>query len=735
MKNGISLLFCLCMFFRADGQDRAMTDTVRDLDNIIVEYNKWEQKINEVPNKIVRVDMKEARLRNPQTSADLLAMGGAVFIQKSQLGGGSPMIRGFATNRVLIVVDGVRMNNAIFRSGNIQNIISIDPLALDEAEVIFGPGSLIYGSDAIGGVMDFHSLKPRFSRDGRMLVKGSAFTRYSTANNERTFHADINFGTGKMSALTSVSYSHFGDLRMGLHGGQDSYLRPEYVRRINNADSIVPNRDPRVQRFSGYDQWNILHKMAFRISETSSLQYSFTYAGTGNAPRYDRLIQYRQGKLRFADWYYGPMIWRMHQLQFSSKKKTALYDESKWVTSYQDYDESRFERARGSASLNQQAERVTVYTLNWDATKETGKAQIFYGLEGNLNMVNSFGIRTNINTGESVPFLGRYPDGSNTKALGAYLTFKQNLGEQFTVTAGARFSYNTLNASFDTTFIKFPYGRVDLRDAAPTGSLGMVYRPKKGWQMNMNLSTGFRMPNIDDMGKFFETAPGLITVPNPELRSEYAWNIEVGLARRSFQKMNFELTAFYTILDNAIVRRPFTFNGGDSIIFGGISSAVEALQNLGHANVWGLQLASEVYITPKLIWQLNANWVKGRETDDASDIQVPVRHAPPFYGNTNVRYTAGKLTAEFSVFYNATVRTEDLAPSEKAKADIYARDALGNPYSPSWYTINLKCSYPINRHFSLNAGWENMTNQRYRPYSSGIVSAGSNLVVSARAVF
>jgi hemoglobin/transferrin/lactoferrin receptor protein len=209
----------------------------------------------------------------------------------------------------------------------------------------------------------------------------------------------------------------------------------------------------------------------------------------------------------------------------------------------------------------------------------------------------------------------------------------------------------------------------------------------------------------------------------------------VGLARRSFQKVNFELTAFYTILDNAIVRRPFTFNGGDSIIFGGISSAVEALQNLGRANVWGLQLASEVYITPKLIWQLNANWVKGRETDDASDIQVPIRHAPPFYGNSNLRYTAGKLTAEFTLFYNATVRAEDLAPSEKAKADIYARDVMGNPYSPSWYTLNLKCSYPINRHFSLNAGWENMTNQRYRPYSSGIVSAGSNIVLSARAVF
>ena len=86
--------------------------------------------------------MRDARLRNPQTTADLLGQIGSVFIQKSQMGGGSPMIRGFATNRVLMVADGVRMNNAIYRSGNNQNIISIDPFSLEDAEVIFGPGSI-----------------------------------------------------------------------------------------------------------------------------------------------------------------------------------------------------------------------------------------------------------------------------------------------------------------------------------------------------------------------------------------------------------------------------------------------------------------------------------------------------------------------------------------------------------------------------------------------------------------
>ena len=109
----------------------AQEDTLREktLEGVVISANKWEQKLNEVPNKIVKINKNDILRNNPQTSADLLGQSGNVFIQKSQLGGGSPMIRGFATNRVLLVADGVRMNNAIYRSGNLQNVISIDPLS------------------------------------------------------------------------------------------------------------------------------------------------------------------------------------------------------------------------------------------------------------------------------------------------------------------------------------------------------------------------------------------------------------------------------------------------------------------------------------------------------------------------------------------------------------------------------------------------------------------------------
>ena len=702
------------------------------MDEVLVVFNKWEQKRNEVPNKIAKVDIRESRLRNPQTTADLLGQTGAVFIQKSQLGGGSPMIRGFATNRVLIVADGVRMNNAIYRSGNLQNIILIDALALYDAEVIFGPGSLIYGSDAIGGVMDFHTLKPRLSVDDHMILKGSALLRYSSANQENTIHADINAGWKKWSFLSSFTHSNYEDQRMGKHHGQESYLRPEYIERINNKDSIIQNNDPRVQKFSGYEQTNFLQKIRYKPSDYLDLLYGFTYAATGNAPRYDRLIQYQQGKLRFAEWYYGPMLWRMHNLQVTHTRKNGFYDESRFISSFQDYTESRTDRKYGSLIRNNQAENVKAFTANWDANKNIKKGQVFYGLEYVFNKVSSAGVRENIDSGMITPFVSRYPDGSTWSTMGLYGSYKINIKPKLTFTTGLRYSFNTLHATFDTSFIKFPYDEADIRDGALTGNAGLVYRPQESWQFNGNISTGFRMPNVDDVGKLFESVPGSITVPNPDLNSEYAWNFEIGIIYHLSRKLRVEVNGFHTLLDNAIVRRPFSFNGKDSIFFEGIYSGVEALQNVSKATVWGLQISAELSITKRWTVQTYANWITGKETDDIKNIQVPLRHAPPFYGNTNLRYQFKKLFIELSAFYNSEVKNENLAPSEQAKKEIYAKDENGKPFSPSWYTVNLKASFQLNQHLAITGGWENITDQRYRPYSSGIVAAGSNLILSIR---
>ncbi len=173
-----------------------LTRKIFAIEEFVMSANRWEQNKNEVPNKITSILKPAVELQNPQTAADLIGISDEVYIQKSQLGGGSPMIRGFATNRILIVVDGVRMNNAIYREGNIHNVISLDPSAIESTEIIFGPGASVYGSDAIGGVMDFHTKKALFSTGEKLYIKADAFTRFSSANKEKTGHFDFTWHGG-----------------------------------------------------------------------------------------------------------------------------------------------------------------------------------------------------------------------------------------------------------------------------------------------------------------------------------------------------------------------------------------------------------------------------------------------------------------------------------------------------------------------------------------------------------
>lgn len=732
MKNGLIALW-LAVCLPVSGKSQQDSLPAKTLEEIVLSVNKWEQKINEVPNKIARLTRATVLRNNPPTAADLLAQTGSVFIQKSQMGGGSPMIRGFATSRVLIVVDGVRMNNAIYRSGNLQNVISIDALSTETAEVIFGPGSITYGSDAIGGVMDFHSLEARFSNDSQTYSRGNLMTRYATVNKEITTHADFSWGNKKWAFVSSASFSRFDDLKMGRHGGPPGYLRPEYITRKNNTDVIIQNSNPRLQRFSGYDQLNLLQKIRYRPGKHSDLQYSFTFAKTGDVPRYDRLLQYRNGALRFAEWNYGPMKWQMHNLRFADTKSRKLYNQAKTVIAYQHYEESRIDRAFQSNTRNIQTERVEVFTINWDATKKAGKGELFYGTEYAYNHIRSHGKKINISNGTGLPAISRYPDGSRWSSAAVYSSYKINLHRQWSFTAGLRYNYNLLKATFDSSFISFPYDKTSLSDGAMTGTAGLVFRPAESWQLNGLISTGYRMPNIDDMGKLFESVPGSITVPNPGLKAEYAWNIELAVIKNITGKFRFEVNGFHSILQDAITRRSFQFNGQDSILFDGTLSRVEALQNVARATVWGLHVSMELFFSPHLSFQTHANRITGKETDDVNNEQVPLRHAPPFYGSSLIRYQKKRLFLEGSCIYNSVIRNKDLAPSEQAKTDIYAKDQYGLPYSPGWYTINLRSSFSCTEKITVTAAWENITNQRYRPYSSGIVAAGSNFIVSLRA--
>ncbi len=700
-----------------------------NLSEVVISASKWEQNIKEVPNKITTILPRQVNFHNPQTAADLLNLSNEVFIQKSQFGGGSPMIRGFSANSVLIVVDGVRMNNAIFRSGNLQNVISIDPNIIESAEVIFGPGSIIYGSDALGGVMDFHTRKVRLGMNDENYISANSLFRYSTASNEKTVHMDINYGSDKWGFITSFTYSDFDDLKMGSHHNS-IFKREKYTVREFGHDTTVINDDFNVQKFSGYEYLNFLQKVRYKPNKHYDITYSLIYSNTSDIPRYDRLIQTKDDHFKYAEWYYGPQYWMMNNLNLKLHEVSQLFDNAQILLAFQQFEESRNDRKYKSDYLRERTENINAYSLNIDFDKELNeKHTFFYGFEAVHNTVDSKSMKENIETGKTEATSTRYPDGgSNYSTFAAYLSYKYNLSEKYTLSAGARYSHVLLKSKFkDTTFFKFPFEEIDLSTGALNGSLGLVYRPDEKIQLKLNASSGFRAPNIDDVAKVFDSEPGNVIVPNKNLKPEYAYNIDIGAVKEFGKIAKFDATFFYTFLVDAMVRRESTFNGKDSIIYDGELSQVWSLQNVGHAYIYGGSFSFAMDITPNFAFDTYLTYQKGRDSDDQ-----PLRHVPPLFGSSGITYKAEKIRIKLYSRYNGEISYDDLAESERNKPHLYAKDENGNPYSPAWWTLNLKASYQIIKNIQLNAGIENILDYRFRPYSSGICAPGRNFFITIR---
>lgn len=702
------------------------------LDEIILSVAKFGQRKRDIPQQIVSVTSEDVRFRNPQTAADLLESSGQVYVQKSQLGGGSPLIRGFSTNRLLITVDGVRFNTAIFRGGNVQNVISIDPFAVERTEVILGPGSVVYGSDAVGGVMNFYTQKPRYSFEDGIDISGSALGRYSTASNEKTGHFDLNIGMKEWAFLTSVTYTDFDDLRMGSNG-PDDYLRNEYVETINGVDTEVENDDPRVQRFTGYDQINFMQKVRFSPSKEWDFNLGMFYTTTSDYPRYDRLIRKRDGQLRSAEWYYGPQEWMSGNLQVSHQQDgVAMFDDSKFTLSYQRFKESRNDRDFGDTILFESDEVVNAYTGGLDLTKKIGAYNLFYGAEYVYNKVGSEGRQTDITNGISTADASRYPDGSIWQSMALYASVQSKFSKTVSFQGGLRYNHILLDADFteNNQFFDLPFTEANVNTGALTGSAGITWQPNQilGWRLNFG--TAFRAPNVDDVGKIFDSEPGSVVVPNPDVEAEYAYNGEIGTTLNFDNVVKLDVAAYYTVLKDALVRRDFSLDGQTTIIYQGDESNVQAIQNAGRAEVYGFEVGMEVNFSEAFQMTSRYNITDGF-TQEEDGTEAPIRHAAPPFGNTHLIFKKEKWKLDAFIDFNGQFDFKDLAPSQQSNAFLFASDENGDPFSPSWYTLNIAGQYQLTSDLQLTASLENITDQRYRQYSSGIAGAGRNLIVAA----
>ena len=708
------------------------SDTAKKaLPDVVVFANKFPALSKNIVQKVDFITDKNA-INQQANTGDILTQSGQVFVQKSQSGGGSPVIRGFEASRVLLMVDGVRLNNAIFRGGHLQNIITIDNMILDRVEVIYGPSSTLYGSDALGGVVNMFTKKPILTTTTNWKTNANLIQRYASGQNENRTHLDVNIANNKWAYLTSFTYGSFGDMRQGANRSStypDFGKRSFYVVREAGADMVKVNEDVNVQKLSGYQQTDLLQKVLYKPNENSEHLLNIQISNSSNINRYDRLTETSKALPVYSEWYYGPQIRNLISYKYTATKLTGYFSDLMVTSSFQDIEESRISRKYNTTSKDFRFERVNVLGVNADLLHKQSNGEIHLGAESYTNFVRSTAERLNIATSALSRITTRYSDGPTKMSYNAlYLQQTKQLDAHWVLNDGIRFNLVQLDARFaDTTLMHFPFNKAIQNNTAITGNLGVAYNGENGYRATAGLSSGFRSPNVDDLTKVFDTKTGYVVVPNKDLKPEYTYNAEINLSHTG-NIASWGASVFYTWFNNAIVVSKYNWNGQDNIMYQNVLSAVYAPQNQASAKLYGFNLNGKLKLFYNTLLQGTYTYTKGTYNNGTSS--MPLDHIPPAYGRVGLKKGADKFNVEGYVLFNGWKHISDYNLNGEDN-ELYATpDGM-----PSWMTVNFSSYYTPNKKLSLGLQIENIADKNYRYFASGISAVGRNFIVSCRLSF
>lgn len=728
--TGLLFAFSIQLSFSQEVND---STKVQNIEEVKIHSDKIMINKNKIPSQVEIISKEKIEFQNFQNTADMLANSGSLFVQKSQQGGGSPVIRGFESSRVLLLVDGIRMNNLIFRAGHLQNVITVDENFLETALIQYGPTSSLYGSDALGGSVNMITKRAKFGNG----FTGNVNTRYSSVNEEKSGYFDLNYGTSNFASLTAFSYNDFGDLKMGRtknHNGDFFGERIYYAETANGADANVLNPNKYEQVGSAYKQWNFMQKFVYETASKFKHSLNFQYSSTTDIPRYDRLTERSGGNMTFAEWYYGPQK-RILGVYSLEKEKIFGNTNFRLDASYQDVEESRNDRRFNDANarLRTQTENVAVYSMNVHFDTPILKGNLYYGIENYYETLSSTAKRVGIYNGQSYSVNTRYPDGDNSLLRNElYASYSRNF-QKWHYNVGGRIGNSSLKSQIiNNSAFNFPFTEINQQNITYSFNAGVVYNTSENFILKTNVGTGFRAPNIDDLAKIFDTTTnGVLIIPNNDLGPETTVTTDFGFVLKSkSNKHNFEATYFYTAINDAIVTKEFTLNGATQIDNDndGIMSTIFANQNAGKAYITGFSGSVKTTLARNLAFNGSYNVTLGRVTTNGNN--RPLDHIPPYYGRLSFNYAPTWGTFEAYMLFNGKKDLKDYSTSGEDNLQYAPASGM-----PAWETYNFKASTKQIYGFTLFAGMENILDTQYRVFASGINAGGRNIYGGAKYSF
>jgi hemoglobin/transferrin/lactoferrin receptor protein len=731
-----------CVSITAYGQvdSKISSDTadIESFEEILLSSQRFQQKRKETPRQIEVVSAKRLSELQPATLGDALINTGQVFVQKSQMGGGSPVLRGFEASRVLMVIDGVRMNNATYRAGHLQDIITIDPFILDRMEVNFGAGSTLYGSDALGGVLYF---KTKDATLGEFSVKPSATVRYQSASNSVIGNVGLKVQSAKVGLLLSATRSQFGDLRSGSknYSDWDTFgMLPRYVGQVNGRDTVLLNDDPQRQKGTGYAQTDLFAKIftkTGKVEHMVNLQKSMSDI----IPRYDRMSQFNNGKPVYGRWDYAPQ--NRNYLSYIAKRG-SLDHNTRLTLAQQRTEVARITRNFGAVMERIQRDAVRMRTVNLDRHDQLSASfTLNSGVEMVWNAVKSVGINKNNSTLAETATKARYSDsGATTQMHSVFAQGIYKMAKTGTVIqGGVRVSKYSLEALFSTANPwKLPYQSISFATTTPSYDLGLTQQLKKGLLLKASVNQAYRNPNVDDMTKVFDSKPGAkLLVPSADLKAERSTTVDLGVLWRKDRSFAIEAGVFSSAVKNLLLDQPGTLNGEDSLMYDGRLTPVYQLQNVALGEISGMYLNAKVRLVKDLWFSGSLTQTKGIYRLDDAAAEQPLDHIPPVYGQASLRWNGKGWFAETQCLFNGMKKAEDYSSSGEDNQEIQPigladinGDGKADGFNPAWQCWNIRGGYQHRSGLTATLAIENVLDLHYRYFASGMSAAGRSVNVS-----
>jgi len=651
------------------------------IDEIQVTATRRNASVSEVSSALTLVEADAVNVEKLLT--DALSSGVGVYLQQTTPGQGAVIIRGVKGSAILHLVDGLRLNNAIFRSAPTQYFALVPPGAVERIEVIRGSPTSLYGSDAVGGVVQVVSRIPRFESE-EVEVRGNALVAFDSAELGQTYRATLDVGSRLFSSSLSAGYLKTGD------------------RRTGSGERVGP---------SGYTSKSARLLFSATPDDDRSWLFDLQFLQQPVTPRVDELVAgFGQTMPSSSEFLFAPNE-RVFAHGGYSQSKGWLALDWKVDLAWQRIVDDRIQRNYQAAERRHESNQSDLFATIISGTRQTAKGSWIVGGEYYYDRVHSSRSEENLTTGLRQALPPRFPDQSTVDQAALFGNVSFRLSDHNSLSGGLRIT--SVAIRLPGTDVS-PGTSIDVDELS--GDLGWIFDIADEWQLFANIGRGFRAPNIFDMGSLGERPGNRFNIPNTDLSSEHVLHTDIGVRYRA-NRLQFDLALYrlrYEDKITSVLTGSSTPDGRDIV----------QSTNAADATVHGVETGADLQLTENLSASLVLNYTWGeQDTSGAGD--EPGDRIPPLAGSLRLKYDSLR-----HVGFETWLRFADLQDRLSAR-DV--RDVRIDPNGTAgWGILGFSVYWDDGDAWQLVAGVDNILDKQYRVHGSGLDAAGRNVSVSIR---